>query len=308
MSAPDLDYANISLAIALKQQALSTNAPTAEAQCAHHLGLLNHKSDTQRRDSLAYLTTVISTHPPEKPLPQPASVIIPTVQRLILDGSNAVRQQLLKLLQGLPKHDVASHADQLLLHTRAGMTHLSTEIRTFALDVLEWLLATAGDEVVSCAGGWVKTLKCFLSLLGWKAETASKWSAPKPFGKSAGDSKVQVKQMNTFTLFLRAGLLHPQTATLVDSGANTFPLWQTEHHMLSERSNIYAHLNLFGAPRDEEAEMYEDREDRQRIFHDRAEAAIVAGLEQATKGGGELGRAAAQLRKTVKEGMIDYRS
>ncbi|KAF1962728.1 hypothetical protein CC80DRAFT_588247 [Byssothecium circinans] len=295
-------------AIALKQQTLSTNAPTVEAQCAHHLGLLNHKSDTQRRDSLAYLTTIISTHPPNTPLPQPPSVIIPTVQRLILDGSNAVRQQLLKLLQSLPKNDIASHTDQLLLHTRAGMTHLSTDIRTFALDVLEWLLAAAGDEVVGCAGGWVKTLKCFLSLLGWKVETSSKWTAPKSFGKSSGDSKVQVKQMNALTSFLRVGLLHSHTAATVGNGADAFPLWQTEQHMLSERSNVYAHLNLFGAPRDEDAEMYEDREDRQRLFHGRAEAAVVAGLEQATKGGGELGRAAAQLRKVVKEGMIDYKS
>jgi pre-rRNA-processing protein IPI1 len=76
--------------------------------------------------------------------------------------------------------------------------------------------------------------------------------------------------------------------------------------VLSERSNAYAHLNLFGAARDEEAEMYEDREDRQRLFRDRAEAAIIAGLEQATKGGGELGRAGAQLRKAVKEGMADF--
>lgn len=76
--------------------------------------------------------------------------------------------------------------------------------------------------------------------------------------------------------------------------------------MLSERSSAYTHLNLFGATRDEDAEMYEDREDRQRVFHDRAEAALAAGLEQATKGGGELGRAATQLRKIVKEGMADY--
>ena len=55
------------------------------------------------------------------------------------------------------------------------MTHLATEIRLFGLDVLEWLLQVAGDEVVSCAGGWVKMLKCFLSLLGWQSEASSKF-------------------------------------------------------------------------------------------------------------------------------------
>jgi pre-rRNA-processing protein IPI1 len=291
-------------AISLKQQALSTSAPSLEAQCAHYLGLLNHKADTQRKESLAFLTSAIISNPPTVPLPQPSSVIIPVAQKLILDGSNSVRQQLLKLLQSLPPIDIASHADQILLHTRAAMTHLATEIRLFGLDVLEWLLAVAGDEVVSCAGGWVKMLKCFLSLLGWQSEASTKWSSGKSYGKA--DTKMQVKQMNALTSFLRAGLSHKQTVASVDLSDNNFPLWHTQHHMLSERSNVYAHLNLFGAARDEEAEMYEDREDRQRLFRDRAEAAIVAGLEQATKGGGELGRAGAQLRKTVKEGMADF--
>lgn len=291
-------------AIALKQQSLSTAAPTLEAQCAHHLGLLNHRSDAQRRESLAFLTTAVVNNPPMTPLPQPASVIIPAAQRLILDGANTVRQQLLKLLQSLPQADIASHADQLLLHTRAAMTHLANEIRIFGLDVLDWLLQVAGDEVVSCAGGWVKMLKCFLSLLGWQSEATSKWSAPKSFGKA--DSKMQSRQMNALTAFLRAGLFHAQAAASSVASGNNFPLWQTEHHILPGRSNAYAHLNLFGATRDEEAEMYEDREDRQRVFHDRAETAVVAGLEQATKAGGELGRTAAQLRKVVKDGMADF--
>jgi pre-rRNA-processing protein IPI1 len=301
-----LNYAYIAIAIALKQQSLSTHAPTVEAQCAHHLSLLNHKSDTQRRDSLAYLTTVISTHPPGSPLPQPASVIIPAIQRLVLDGSNSVRQQMLKLVQSLPKTDIASHTDSLLLHTRAGMTHLSTDIRTFALEVLEWLLGVASDEVVSCAGGWVKTLKCFLSLLGWQAEVGSKWSAMRTYGRGAADAKVQVKQMNTLAAFLRAGLIQPTETAAGGADSGYFPLWQTEHHVISERSNAFAHLNLFGSTRDEEAEMYEDREDRQRVFHELAEGAIGAGIEQSTKGGGELGRAGAHLRKAMKEGMVDF--
>ncbi|KAF2830197.1 rRNA processing protein Ipi1 [Ophiobolus disseminans] len=290
--------------IALKQQSLSTVAPTLEAQCAHHLGLLNHKSDAQRRESLAYLTTAMMNNPPMAALPQPPSVIIPTAQRLILDGSNNVRQQLLKLLQSLPQPDIASHADQLLLHARAAMTHLANEIKVFGLDVLEWLLGVAGDEVVSCAGGWVKMLKCFLNLLGWQSEATSKWSAPKSYGKA--DSKIQSRQITVLTAFLRAGLFHAQAVTSIVPNGNNFPLWQTEHHVVSDRSNAFANLNLFGATRDEEAEMYEDREDRQRVFHDRAEAAVATGLEQATKGGGELGRAAAQLRKVIKEGMADF--
>lgn len=197
---------------------------------------------------------------------------------------------------------MATHADQLLLHTRAGMTHLSLEIRTFALEVLQWLVDVAGEEVVSCAGGWVKMLKCFLSLLVWKVGGEGKWSQAKSYGKS--DAKLQVKQMDALTAFLRAGLHHAQVTSATNE--NSFPLWQTGHHMLPERSNVYAHLNLFSATRDEEAEMFEDREDRQRLFNDKAETAVVAGLEQALKAGGEMGRAAAQLRKVVKDGMADF--
>ena len=145
-------------------------------------------------------------------------------------------------------------------------------------------------------------LKCFLSLLIWKSEGEGKWSQAKSYGKS--DSKVQVKQMDALTAFLRSGLYHAEVVPITNAG--NFPLWQTEHHMLSERSNVFAHLNLFSATRDEEAEMFEDREDRQRVFNDRAEAAVIAGLEQALKAGGEMGRAAAQLRKVVRDGMADF--
>lgn len=250
------------------------------------------------------MTSAIISNPHTVQLPQPSSVIIPAVQRLILDGSNSVRQQLMKLLQSLPVVDVASHVDQLLLHTRAAMTHLAVEIRMFGLELLDWLLAIAGDEVVSCAGGWMKMLKCFLSLLGWQNEAHSKWSTTKSYGKA--DSKIQIKQMNVLAAFLRMGLDRAQNSASVASSSSHFPLWQIEHHILSERSNAYAHLNLFGETRDEDAQMYEDREDRQRVFHDRAEISINTGVEQATKGGGELGRAAAQVRKVVKEGMADF--
>ncbi|KAF2749067.1 hypothetical protein M011DRAFT_457161 [Sporormia fimetaria CBS 119925] len=306
--------------IVLTQQSLSANAPTLAAQCAHHLSLLNHKSDTQRRESLAYLTTAITTTPPGAPLPQPASVILPAVQRLILDGSNGVRTQLLKLLQALPEAEIAAHSDQLVLHARAGMTHLASEIRTFSLDVLEWLLRVAGDEVVSGPGGWVKMLHCFLGLLGWqqqqKQEPRSgleigKWSATKAFGKPGSEAKVQVRQMQALTAFLKTGLCVPvkkaeELRTKDQYAASFFPLWQTENHLLPQRSYAFAHLNLFGTARDEEAEMYEDREDRQRVFRERAEKAVTAGMEQAVKAGGELGRAGAMLRRVLREGMADF--
>jgi pre-rRNA-processing protein IPI1 len=301
----------ISEAIAIKEQSLSTSAPTVGAQCAHHLGLLRHKSDTQRRDSLAYLTTVMSTHPPSLPLPVSATTVIPAAQPLMTDRSNAVRQQLLKLLQSLPKDDIAYQADKLQLHIRVGMTHIATDVRFFALDVLEWLLGVAGEEVVSCAGGWMKTLKSFMVLLCWQSDNLnSKWSTLKSSGKTGDEAKLVVKLMTSLTSFLRVGLLPPLQTTAADMYPPTFPLTDAWHHApphVIGVSNPFARLNLFGPPRDEESEMYESREDRQRIFRKRVETQIIAGLEQATMGGGQMGRAAAQLRKVVNEGMADCR-
>ena len=65
------------LAIVLTQQSLHLSAPTSNATFTHNLSLLSAKSDSQRRDSLAYLTTTISSRPVNSPLPQPVSVILP---------------------------------------------------------------------------------------------------------------------------------------------------------------------------------------------------------------------------------------
>lgn len=56
----------------------------------------------------------------DSPLPQPVSVILPALLPLILDASNNVRTQLLKLLRALPTTDVEDHVAQLLPYVRAG--------------------------------------------------------------------------------------------------------------------------------------------------------------------------------------------
>ncbi|KAF2839872.1 hypothetical protein M501DRAFT_1003355 [Patellaria atrata CBS 101060] len=295
--------------VVLKEQSISTTAPSLTSQFSHHLSLLTHKSDSQRKESLAYLTTAIKTRPPDSPLPQPIAIIIPKVQPLIVDGSKGVREQLLKVLQVLPPEGVANHVEQLLLYTRAGMTHLSADIRYSSIDVLDWSLRVAGQELVGSVGGWVRTLKTFLSLLGWQAQNTGKWTAARTTTAKAGsEGKVFVRQLNGLASFLRAGLGKSSSEDVKGSTHSMwpFPLCQSEYHMLSSKYQGFDHLNLFGAPRDEDNEMYEDREDRQRIFLYRFEPAISAGLETARKEGGEVGRAAAAVRKAITEGMRGY--
>lgn len=294
--------------IVLSKQSLSVEAPSIDAQFSHHVSLLRSKSDTQRRDSLAHLTTVLTTSP-SAPLPEPVTVLVPKLQPLILDSSPAIRQQLLKLLRCLPAKAIERQAEQMLLYQRAAMTHLSADIRTYSLDVLDWLLESAGEEIVSCAGGWYKTLRCFLGLLGWaNTSSGSSWttSSVRAAAKPGAETKALIKQVTSLTNLVRAGVAAPQSDDLHVVSGSGFPYTSMQQHTIPARTSAYAHLNLFGLEREEDNQMLQDREDRQRVFaacfHDK----IQKGIEQLKKEAGESGRVAAQLQKAISEGMTDY--
>ncbi|KAL2819984.1 Rix1 complex component [Aspergillus granulosus] len=296
-----------SKSIVLNQQSLKLSAPSASTQFTHHLSLLSSKSDSQRRDSLAHLTTTIASRPVNSPLPQPVSLLLPHLLPLILDANSGVRTNLLKLLRALPEADVADHVGQLLPYVRAGMTHLAPDIRVSSVEVLGWLVEAAGSEVVSCAGGWVKTLNCFLSVLGWHTEASSKWTTTesKPaasFGKAGAKGKPQVKVLSVLASFLDAGI---GSETVDDDGDSdmdsSFPIRQFRSQMIPQTAGPYVYLNLFGKPRDEEGEMYETREDRWRVFEGRFLAAVEKGIGGAKAEGGEVGRASAGVTKVLVE-------
>ena len=297
-------------AITLNQQSLHVSAPTSSSQFQHHLSLLSSKSDSQRRDSLSHLTTSIASRPVDSPLPQPVSMMLPSLLPLLLDANNNVRSQLLKLFRTLPRTDVEDHAAQLLPYVRAGMTHLAADIRVSAVEVLSWMVEAAGEQVVSCAGAWIKTLNCFLSVLGWHTEESARWSSNRAsFGKSGSQGRPMVKVLGALAEFLEAGIGQPRDTVDdspeqdVGSSVWPFPLCQTAHHMVSDSSAPYAYLNLFGQPRDEEGEMYETREDRYRVFTARFLPAIERGLKSAREEGGELGRASSGVAKVLKEAL-----
>ncbi|KAI4196752.1 MAG: hypothetical protein LQ348_002247 [Seirophora lacunosa] len=298
-----------SKSIVLNQQSLTRTAPSATSQFSHHVSLLTSRTDSQRRDSLSYLTTAISTRPTNAPLQQPVSVLLPKILPLTLDGSHGVRTQLLKLLRTLPTDDMEDHIEQVLLYIRAGITHLAADIRTSAMDTLMWASDFVGNALVSCPGGWVKTLKSLMAAQGWPLEiTTSAWSSGKAsFGKPGSDAKAMVKSLNALASLLRAGFDDPVRQDL-DEGrtGHGFPLVDTALHLGSKKSNGFAHLNLFGPPRDEESQMYEDKEERQEVFQRRFQGSIERGLESAKQEGGEVGRAAAGVQKIIGEGMNDY--
>ena len=150
------------------------------------------------------------------------------------------------------------------------------------MEFLDWLLRVAGQEIVSCAGGWIKTLDCFFNL-------------------QASFAKQQLK---TLTHLLEVGL--DSSAGPAIRQSNQFPLVQPASHILPQRSNPFAHLNLYGIPRTDETQRIEDIEDRQRIFIERYYSAFTERVENYIKEGGELGRAAAQVRKAIDNGLSSY--
>ncbi|KAI4204941.1 MAG: hypothetical protein LQ350_000793 [Teloschistes chrysophthalmus] len=296
-----------SKAIVLNQQFVSSAASSATSQFAHHVSLLSSRTDSQRRDSLSYLTTAVSTRPTTAPLQQPVSVLLPKLLPLTLDGSNGVRTELLRLLRALPSNDVADHIEKVLPYIRAGITHLAADIRSSALDMLQWAIECSGDALVSCSGGWVKTIKTILVMQGWSTETSiSAWSTGRvSLGVLGMDGKTTIKSLRAMESLLRAGLEDSQSQEDTQSSAWGWPLTHTAQHMISNRSNPYSHLNLFGTPPDEESQSYEDREDRQRVFQRKFQKAIELGVEAARQEGGEIGRAAAAVQKVIRDGIKD---
>lgn len=220
---------------------------------------------------------------------------------LILDGTAGVRSQLLKLFQVLPNHEVKDHISKVLPYLRAGMTHLSHDIRVSAIDFLSWLTKAAGEELVSTAGGWYKTLECFITILAWKAADVNKWSSKVSLGS---DAKTTAHVMQVFAEFLQCGLLSHE---LSDNGTadmirmDEFPLLHTSRHMMPTKSNTYAYLNLFGPPLDLENQILEEREERLRVFDGQFATIVDLGISAVKKEGGELGRMSGVLTKTLQK-------
>ena len=235
--------------------------------------------------------------------------MLPKLLPLISDGSSGVRSQLLKVFKLLPSNGIEDRVDLISPYVRAGMTHISPDIRSSSIDVLEWLTAAAGHELVTSPGGWVKPLRAFVLIFGWSEEikTASGWSTTnKTLTTELGkNTKGLVKSLHGLASFLRAGLFEPESAEQ-PTMENTFPIVPYQCHLLPKRSNGFGYLNLFGPPRDADSKEYMDCEERQQVFHTKFRKTIENGLEAAKREGGEIGRAAATVRKVIADAMEGF--
>lgn len=278
-------------------QSLSTDAPDFVQQFKHNLSLASSsKSDKQRREALAYLTSQLSTSPPSNPVG--TNALLKKLLPLVSDTSTPVRAQLLKLLRVLPEGDVKHDTEHASMFIRAGMTHLSADISNDSLGVMEWLLEVAGSELVNCPGGWVKTLNTFCAMMGWAVTFSNGgWTSAARTSMKAKDAQSLARQISALTRFLEVGLTEEPSENKV------IPQYWDTLYKISRAPNAFDYLNLSGARRDEEGEMYSNQEARQHVFHKRFLDAVRKGLVQAKKEGGAAGRAASSMEQLLEVAM-----
>ncbi|KAK3990863.1 putative Pre-rRNA-processing protein ipi-1 [Cladorrhinum sp. PSN332] len=303
-----------SKSITVNQQSLSHSSLPFSDQFKQHLSLcISAKSDTARRDALAYVTNHLSSSSPSNPLPVGIPQILTKLLPLLTDTAQPVRNQLLKLLSALPPTSIPPHVIQILLYIRSGLTHLSPSVRLTALSAVEWLLTAAGPATVSCAGGWLKTLTSFSSMLGWNPSVSTAmatkgWTVgikPVLLGKSSskkGEPEAKARQLEVLAKFIAEGLKEEECEDGRDGDEEE--KYRNNLYRLPNTPNPFAYLNLFGIPRDEENEMYLDRDSRLRVFDAKWRAVIEKGKEDARKEGGAVGRAAAALHRALNGGSV----
>lgn len=283
-------------------QSLSTEAPDVVQQFKHNLSLASSsRSDKQRKDALAYLTSQLALEPPVNPVGTAA--VLTKLVPLISDSATPVRQQLLKLLRVLPADEVHAVIEHSIMFVRAGMTHLSSDISNDALAAMDWLLDVADDDLVTCPGGWVRTLTTFCAVMGWAVASSSKgWTSAANARTTLKpkDAQNRARQIATLTKFLQAGFKDEVAAAPTNA-----QFWDNMYR-IPRSGNAFEYLNLFTAQRDEDAEMYQNKEARQQIFHKRFLEAILKGIDQTKKEGGVTGRAAVSLEQVLAKGMKDF--
>lgn len=286
-------------AIVLNQQ-INADAPSSQAQFVHHVSLLSSRTDSQRKESLAYLASaIVSEFSTQRSLPMPTEMLIEKAMPLALDSNAGVRSNLVKMLEALPESETGDHIPRMLPYVRAAMTHLSQDIRKTALDILQYLLENAGKDLVSCAGGWTKTLECCVTLLSWKNLSPTEtWTASKTSFRT--DTKFIARIMQIADQLLVAGLLENDKKDPQIDSIDCLPLLHLQHHTIPTKSNPYTYLGLFGRPPDDDSRVLDDRGERWLLFKQKYETVLLHGIDGARKEGGDIGRVAGQLSKTIE--------
>lgn len=284
----------------LVNQQINVNAPSLRDQFLHHVSLLSSRSDSQRKESVSYLTSTLQNEIRGNFSFLPMKDFLEKIMPLLLDSNSGVRTEMAKLFQALPRTEIGDYAEPILPYVRAGMTHLSHDIRRITLDLLSNFIKTSGKQIVSAPGGFCKTLQCFTTNLGFKHYIGHEsWSVHKTAFRE--DTKSIARTMQVAEQLLTAGLLDDlKDVTGSLDPAQDFPLWHFACHKIPCKSNPYGYLNLFGKPLDNASRQLEDRDERVQAFRDQFYDKYTSSLERAKTEGGEVGRSAGQLLSLIE--------
>lgn len=271
------------------------------------------RAEAQRREALARLTHRCAATPPTS---SEAMQLLDALPPLMSDRDAGVRTQLLKLLRTIPPgllRQGRGGVERILGFVRAAMTDMSSTVRADAMGFLEWLLDARADLVLSCPGGWPKTLRTFIVLLGWSgyvsgvssssssasaADDKGWTSAPRTTFGADRSGTAYARQIGTLTRFVTAGL---KQLSLQPREPNYYwdHLWG-----MPKGPYPYAHLQLH--LQDEYSRQYLDEDMRRDFFRRHMMGGMLKAAEETRKEAGAAGRAAGVLVKAIMDGMGQY--
>lgn len=240
------------------------------------------------------------------------STIITALTPLMLDTSQLVRTHLLALLKLLPREQVAMYIPKILLFVNSATTHITEDIRADSTKFLEWAIGVDREGAFG-GGGWGNSLRGIAGCLGW---TGGGVKAVIPKGK---ETKIVLQHLGTLKAVLEAGLASCDNKEQDGNRIRGSGLLHgnSESHMVPNRSNVYAYLNLFSTPSANNSGGSsgeigtagsgpmamvgepEDVDSRRRYLTDGPGKGVLAvlkmGLSSLKKDGGEVGRAAGRV-------------
>lgn len=242
------------------------------------------------------------------------STIVTALTPLMLDTSQLVRTHLLALLKLLPREQVAMYIPKILLFVNSATTHITEDIRADSTKFLEWAIGVDREGAFG-GGGWGNSLRGIAGCLGW---TGGGVKAVVPRGK---ETKIVLQHLGTLKAVFEAGLVSRDNKEQGRVQGPGLLHGNLESHMIPNKSNVYAYLNLFSTPSVNNhgsgglgtagsgpmAMMGEpeDVDSRRRYLTDGLGKGVLAvlkmGLSSLKKDGGEVGRAAGRVLAHLDE-------
>lgn len=286
------DISYVAKQINLQRQSLGTEKNAVN----HFLTLTKHYSHNTRKEALVGLLNNALDITDFR-------AFFSATAPLILDTSKPVRDALYELYKSdTIAPQLAPNASLVMLYVHSAMTHITPDVRSQSTAFLDLLVEHAPKQVVTLT--WIKTLSCFLPLLGWESSSAPKLSSGSidsglQFGSRASD--VKLAHIQSLSKLISAGIDEG-----LDKDVNApFTLNKdTVKFLRPTTGNPYVILGLFSDHQNSNPSstttVTEDVESRQEALKSFKEA-IVSGLTLCTKEGGQLGRLSSGLLQSLNQ-------